>query len=538
MHVLFIWPNLNAEEGFSHGIACLSASLKARGHRTSLINLNEAFGPVPDHDQIIRRIRDLRPDLLAFSVMSQQYRYSLELARRVRQAIPNLPIAIGGVHTIMCTQQVVRDAQAYGVWDYIGVGECDQALPLLVDRLERKDPTVTDVPNFLVRLPDGTYRRNPLGPYPDLNELPPEDYEIFDLDAMLRAKNGWQSILTSRGCPYRCSYCLNDEVAARYLLEAKAPRARYLRRYGGARIIPEIKALLHRHPAIRMFIFDDDLFTLDPAYVIEFCKAYVDAGIATPFVLNAHVQRFTEPMARALSEAPCMIVKFGLESGSPRIRQKVLDRHMSNQQIIDAFEMCRAHHLHSSAFVMFGLPFEDRAKMDETIDLVARIRPGRMRWAIFFPFAGTKAYDICRLGGLIDDRKRNAMDNYFVASCLKFDPATDLHVQKLQRIFHWHVNARTTWDTAATYQKLVDEVERIPATDWPTARDEILRRDRQVSNDLLAQSRPHYSIRYTEVMAVHSDYVLAESGQAKDQAARRWVAFRDQMAAARGSLHS
>lgn len=75
-----------------------------------------------------------------------------------------------------------------------------------------------------------------------------------------------------------------------------------------ARIIPEIKALLHRHPAIRMFIFDDDLFTLDPAYVIEFCKAYVDAGIATPFVVNAHVQRFTEPMARALSEAPCMIV--------------------------------------------------------------------------------------------------------------------------------------------------------------------------------------------------------------------------------------
>ncbi len=59
MHVLFIWPNLNAEEGFSHGVACLSGVLKARGHRTSLINLNEAYGPVPTHEQIIEQVRAL-----------------------------------------------------------------------------------------------------------------------------------------------------------------------------------------------------------------------------------------------------------------------------------------------------------------------------------------------------------------------------------------------------------------------------------------------------------------------------------------------
>jgi hypothetical protein len=287
--------------------------------------------------------------------------------------------------------------------------------------------------------------------------------------------------------------------------------------------------LLARHPYIEMFIFDDDLFTLDEKYVVDICKAYTEAGIRTPFVVNAHVQSFTEPMARALADAPCMIVKFGLESGSPRMRSKVLDRHMSNQQIVDAFDLCRAYNLHSSAFLMFGLPFETREMMDETIDLVARIQPGRMRWAIFFPFAGTKAYEICRLGSLIDYPKMHAMDNYFVGSFLKFDPAVDLHVQKLQRIFHWHVNARSGSAVAPAYQKLIDEVERISAGDWPGVRDEILKRDRDLSNSLLAQGQAHYSIRYTEVMAVHSDYLLAEKGQAKDQAARRWVAFREQI---------
>lgn len=528
MHVVFIWANLNAEEGFSHGVACLSGAVSARGHRTSLINLNEAYGPVPTNEQIVLKIKALGADVAAFSVMTQQYPYSLQLARALRAAAPQLPILIGGVHATMCTQQVVQDGTEYGVWDYIGVGECDEALPLLIDRLSTKDPAALNTPNFLVRLADGTYKRNPLGRYPDLNALPPENYEIFDLKEMLQQKNGWQSILTSRGCPYRCSYCLNHEVSDRYLYEAGQARSCYLRRYDVRRIIPEIKALRQRHPYIQMFIFDDDLFTIDEEYVVDFCKAYVDAGIGTPFVVNAHVQSFAEPMAKALADSPCMIVKFGLESGSPELRGKVLDRHMSNQQIIDAFELCRTYGLHSSAFIMFGLPFETQAMMEETIDLAARIQPGRMRWAIFYPFAGTKAYEICRLAGLIDYAKMNAMDNYFVASCLKFDPATDLLVQKLQRTFHWYVNARTNAATAGTYQKLVEEVERIPAGEWPAARDEMLKRDRSMSNELLGQGQSHYSIRYTEVMAVHSDYLLAEKGEAKNQAARRWVAFREQ----------
>ena len=156
-----------------------------------------------------------------------------------------------------------------------------------------------------------------------------------------------------------------------------------------------------------------------------------------PLVLNAHVQTFSEPIAKALSESPCMIVKFGVESGSEELRKKVLERHMTNQAIADAFDLCHQYGLHTSAFLMFGLPYETKEMMDETIDLMARIRPGRMRWAIFYPFPGTKSYTICKLGNLIDYRKMDAMDNYFCASCLKFDAPTDLYIRKLQRTFHW-----------------------------------------------------------------------------------------------------
>lgn len=541
MRILFIYPNLNAEEGFNHGIADLSGCLKARGHETGLINVNEALYDVPSDDQILDQVRAWRPDIIAFSVMTQQYKYALRLGKRIKQALPELPVAIGGVHAIMCTEEIKADR----FWDYIGVGECDEALPELVDKLAAGDPSYREVKNFCIRNADGSYHVNPLGPYPELDKLPPKDYEIFDLPHMLGRKNGWQSVLTSRGCPYRCTYCFNHEVTDRYLEDGGHSRKSFLRHYDIQRMIRELKDLKARHPYIETFIFDDDLFTLNKQYCVDFAKAYTDSGLAVPFVLNAHVQSFSEPIAKALSESPCMILKFGVESGSFELRKKVLERHMANSAIIDAFDLCHRYGLHTSAFLMFGLPYETRGMMEETIDLMARIRPGRMRWAIFFPFPGTKSYQICKLGDQIDYRKMDAMDNYFCASCLKFDDATDLFIRKLQRAFHWYVNARAHLPLSGDYQKLVDEIERLDLAGWHEASETMLARDREVSNGYLARVVPgdaaalaankHYSIRYTEVMAVDSDFVLAEKGDYKNLGARRWKAFREQIAESRAA---
>jgi hypothetical protein len=162
-----------------------------------------------------------------------------------------------------------------------------------------------------------------------------------------------------------------------------------------------------------------------------------------------------------------------------------------------------------------------------------------MRWAIFFPFPGTKSYTICKLGNLIDYRKMDKMDNYFCASCLRVNDETDLYIRKLQRTFHWRVNARAGFDVAPQYQRLVDEADAMNFDQWHEASDTMLDRDRQISNAILAQvngaTKPvqHYSIRYTEVMAVDSDFILAEKGDYKHLAARRWRAFRENIDQAR-----
>jgi radical SAM superfamily enzyme YgiQ (UPF0313 family) len=511
--VLFIYPSLGAQEGFNHGIAALSGALKAAGAQTRLIHLNEAlYGPVT-LDEIAEEVVRFDPHLICFSVMSQQYKYALKIARELKARFP-FPIALGGVHATMVPEAIAQ----CGVFDYIGLGECDDALPALV-RAIRDEKDVTSVPNFWVKT-DGGYKRNAVGPFPRLESLPPKDYEIFDLDSMLGKMNGWMSMITSRGCPYRCSYCFNHQLFARYREEAKEKPAAYLRRYPTERVIGDMRGLKERHPDIRTFIIDDDLFALNEQAVIEFCEAYKESGIGLPFVVNAHVQVFTPAMARALKAAGCKILKFGVESGSERIRKEVLKRSMSDQAIYDAFNMAHEAGLHTSAFIMIGLPGEERVDLEATLRMTARLNPGRFRWAVFYPFPGTEIHRLCEDDGLIDAERMAKIDNFYEATPLRLAPEQELFVSKLQRALHWYVNSYSAHESADVYREAVEAIDRMDASEWKKRSERFLEEDRRLSDRLAGEGKLHYSIRFIQVMAVRSDYREEEDDLKRP--AREW----------------
>jgi radical SAM superfamily enzyme YgiQ (UPF0313 family) len=197
---------------------------------------------------------------------------------------------------------------------------------------------------------------------------------------------------------------------------------------------------------------------------------------------------------------------------------------MTNDQIADAFALCKKYGLHSSAFLMIGMPGETMAQMNETIDLMVRIGPGRMRWSVFYPFPGTLSYKLAEEWGKIDFDRLKKLDNYFVTTALKFDSETELFVNKLQRVFHWYVNARSGGPAAEVYQAELKKIEAMDLATWASNRDRVLEIDRQISDNLLKQGVDHYSIRYTEVMAVHSEYLLKEDPKYRNQKTRAWKA--------------
>ncbi len=509
MKVLFIYPSIDTPVGFNHGLAAMSGILKAHGHETRLIHVNEGLGPIPRIDDVRAVVREFEPDVIGFSAMSQQYPWSSEMARGLNDGGVTVPIVVGGVHCTMVPEEVAADPW----WDLVFVGEADYSFLEYVTRLENGGDLAT-VPGTRIHH-SGRSFHNPVGAYPDLTTMPAKDYDLFDIEKILTVKNGWISVLTSRGCPFKCTYCFNKEIVDLYQDEGGSKsRKEYLRRYDIERILGEILMIKERYPdLLKTVIFDDDLFTLDKKYVLEFCAAYKASGLALPYVVNAHVQVFDDEIAFALKDSGCLIAKFGLESGSNRVRKEVLWRFMNNDKLVASFKAAQRYDLHTSAFVMLGLPTETREEIEETLDICAEIKMGRFRWALFYPFPGTAGYTISKDLGLIDFKKAETMGNYFDASCLKFDDAHNLYLEKLATFCHWYVNARTDWECREIYVDLVEKLEAMDQDEYRARRDELKRTDRKLSDELMERDVVHYSQRYSHVMGVRSDFVKWERGQ-------------------------
>ncbi len=529
MRVLFVYPNLYTQMGFNHGLASLSARLREAGHETRLVNLNENLPPVPTDEELFATLCGWGAGLVGFSCLTLQYAEALRLARFLRRraaqegvALP--PLVVGGIHPTMVPEAVMAD----GVWDHVGVGECEEALLALVESLERGERR-DDLPNFLSwkgglrpveadapPVEPALWTKNPVGEFPELARLPQPDYELFDVQRILDQKHGWFGLMTSRGCPYRCTYCLNHRVVDRYRAELGrgVSDLNFFRYRTPEQMVAEIRWVLAHYRGIGTFILDDDLFTMNTEHAVAFARAYRAAGFDVPWVVNSHVKRLDPELARELAAGGCRILKLGIESGSQRVRHDVLKRFMSDEDILETVATGEAHGLHTSGFVMVGLPSETRAERWETVDLLARSRIGRFRTSLFYPFPGTESHRFAVEGGWVREDRAGSLTDFTDTSCLDFGEEENLFVQKLAVCMPWFVNARLARygeaPASARYEPWVRRVLAMDAEAWDGFRPRVRALDEELSRAASAAGELHYSIRFNAFMGVRSDYFLAE----------------------------
>ncbi|MFT5289465.1 MAG: anaerobic magnesium-protoporphyrin IX monomethyl ester cyclase, partial [Planctomycetota bacterium] len=462
MRVLFVYPNLYTQMGFNHGLASLSAVLKANGHETQLANLNENLPPVPTDEGIFETITEWGPGLVGFSCLTMQYREAVRLATflrlRARECNVTLPpLVVGGIHATMVPEEVMAD----GVWDHVGVGECEDSLLALVAAVEggehpdnianflswkdgvRPQELEGELPLELVKA-QSLFKRNPVGEFPNFAELPIPDYELFDTQRILDQKHGWFGLMTSRGCPYRCTYCLNHRVVDTYRADLGRGTSDigFFRYRPPHKMVEEIQFILERYDGVGTFILDDDLFTMNMPHALAFSKAYGEAGFDVPWVVNSHVKRLDPELANGMFEGGCRIMKLGIESGSERMRREVLKRFMSDEDILESVNGGEAAGLHTSGFVMVGLPTETHAERWETVDLLARSRIGRFRTSHFFPFPGTESHALAIEKGYVTEAEVGTLTDFTSSSCLNFGEEENLFIEKLTTCMPWFVNAR------------------------------------------------------------------------------------------------
>ncbi|MBN2468674.1 MAG: cobalamin-dependent protein [Deltaproteobacteria bacterium] len=394
MKLLFIHCNINTGNGrhFVPGIAGISSVLKAAGHETALLFLQEGV----DREALVKKIEAEQPDLIGFSTLTNQMRSIRQYTRWIKEE-HDIPVIYGGIHATICPEDVARHDDV----DFICIGEGEFPVLELLEQME-KGGSGDNIPNLWVRQPDGRFIKNPLRPLMhDLDALPFPDHELFKCGQLL-LENPMEAtfLMAGRGCPFTCKYCCNHVLQERYRGLGK-----YCRLRSQERVLEEIRYLLGRYDIKRLVIFDDT-FTYNYPWLMRFCQLYRDE-FDLPFAIQVRVDTVDEKILRMLKEAGCDMIIAGIESGSERIRHGIMNRKMTNERIVNVYKTADALGLKTWANYIIGLPTETPEDVEETFAINRIIRPNNIQVSIFFPYPKTALFDLCSQEGYLSDRESN-----------------------------------------------------------------------------------------------------------------------------------
>jgi radical SAM superfamily enzyme YgiQ (UPF0313 family) len=448
MKVLLVYPDIQTLQfpHFQHGVASISATLKRAGHPTSLIYLSREL----EDDSFIQEVQAYRPDLVAFSSTTMQYPFARRYGAAIKSRL-GLPILIGGIHATIAPEEVMKDQ----VFNDLIRAEGEYPLLEYAQALERgSDPS--EIRNLWRRLPDGTIRKNPLRPPADLEQLPLVDRELFDNEVLMRENDRQVPLMASRGCPYACTYCCNSVLS-----ELAGGAKNLVRQRRVESVMAEIEDLHRRYPDLKSLIFMDEIFTLNRKWVREFCAAYRGA-FTTPFQIFLRVETVDRETLGILREAGLYSVIVGVESGSERIRREVLNRHMTNEQIIRVFAWADELGLETWDFNMIGLPTETAAEIRETMEINRRIRPHHITVTIFYPFPGTPIHERCEAEGILQVADTTSL--FLHESTLNLPTISRQRLQELAEEFRGLAMQIEAGKTAQGYLDLTAAYEKARVT--------------------------------------------------------------------------
>lgn len=421
MKVLFVYPNIvRHPKDISLGIAYLSSVLKQQGHETALIDTT--FGM--KDGEVLSRFRKFNPDLIALSCVSNNFSYAIHLAATIKKE-KEIPIILGGVHATVDPEESITK----NCIDMICIGEGEDAILELVQSME-KDERNTTIPNIWFK-ENGRIINNPLRPLrEDLDSIPHADLNIYDYPRYLENHNMVASLIGSRGCPYKCTYCINHALKDRYKGLGKFARFRSV-----DNVISEIKKITQDFNP-KSFCLYDDTFTLDKERIKEFCKKYKN-NLGLPFSVNARVESLSDEMLHALSSSGCTRVSIGLESGDPRIRKEVLKRNITDKQIIDGCRLIKKYGFELYTYNMIGILEEDMKSIRKTIELNRKVRPDYLFASIFTAYKGTEIYETCKKKGLLTDEIPS--HSYYTGSNVKHPSLSARRLKHIRKWFGFYV---------------------------------------------------------------------------------------------------
>ena len=369
----------------SLGIMCLSSYLKANGHQVELSFTSWGM------ESVFAELEASRPDIIGFSVMtSQEFEYE-KVTKQVKEKIKNIKIIWGGPHCTFMPDQVSTIDEV----DVFAVGEGEETLLHVMNRIDQKRG-FENIDGLWYRKENREWVKGCVGQLEDLDKYPFPDRELYYSKSKLLRNFDFKRVMTGRGCPYKCNFCFEPAWNEMYQGKGKV-----IRRRSPEKAVAEIKDLITRYPT-KTIHFSDDSFNLNrKTWVKEFLPLY-KKEIGLPFTANIALGMVDEEFVSGMKDAGCFGLTFGLETGNEYIRTQVLQKDVTNAEVIMATDLFKKYKLKCVTFVMYGTPTETLDNAIETIEMCKRSGVDTARVSIMKMYKGTKLAEYALKNGFVE----------------------------------------------------------------------------------------------------------------------------------------
>lgn len=383
------------------GLAYLAAVSERRGDEVCVFDMDVEEAPLE------QKVKEFRPHVVGITANTPQVKQAWYAARIIK-AIADLPIVVGGPHPSAIPDESALKPEV----DIVVRGEGEDTwieLCAVIDRARQAgeltgraliDPAGHLLDNVLgisYKLPDGTVRATRERPaIADLDALPWPAYHFFKMDRYTNMQPAIDrvdgsrsfSMMTSRGCPYRCTFCSQSIMAEKW--RGRSPE----------NVAAEFRHLIQDLGAQEIGLLDDSA-NINRKRLRDICEVLIREGLTTvPWIMinGIRANLADRDLLTLMKKAGCKRTAFGVETGDPDMLVKV-DKKETHEQIRQAFKAAKEVGLETVGFFIIGLPGDTEESMERTIRYAIDLDPLVANFSMMTPYPGTIAYNELKAGG-------------------------------------------------------------------------------------------------------------------------------------------
>jgi radical SAM superfamily enzyme YgiQ (UPF0313 family) len=404
-------PLVDEEAGFYPPLGILYVAAYAERNTTHKIEILDTQVERMNYAAIEREIERRKPDIVGIQTMTFTLVDVILTAKVVKKVNKEIKIVLGGPHVSIYPDETIAIPEV----DYLVLGEGEVTFTELIQNIENTQE-LERIKGLVFKEGEriiNTGSRELIDtldtiPFPARHLTPYQEYY-----SLLSKQSPVTTMITSRGCPYKCIFCDRPHLGKRF-------RARSARN-----VVDEMAECVEM--GIKEFFLYDDTFSIDRQRARDVCDEILSRGLDISWDIRTRVDNVNQELLEKLKEAGCRRIHYGVESGNAEIL-KVLRKGITIEQVKEAFKMTKEAGITTLAYFMIGSPRETKSQILETIEFAKKLNPDFAHFTITTPFPATPLYYM----GLKEGQLKNDYWKEFAKNPMK-DFVPELWEENLSR---------------------------------------------------------------------------------------------------------